>query len=214
MTVFCTLFKPRTSIKGICTDSDGYYQVLCCQNFDMCLPAVFSRSQRSLVSGIEEQENQISINQTEAGVHETLAKINAQTKLETKSKNLLRPHYGVGFQFRGQLYGSLERFQVHINVYWKSFVLPRFQWNLQSFQDLCKHQDQLVRAICQDFVPLVEQAVFRVKKYSTELETKLLRLASFITGNLEQPRVKPNRIKQNVFFFDSLRASVLGEIVL
>ena len=198
---FCALFPKDAVIKGTCnTDQDSHVGI-CKQGENVCESTGFSRSQRSLQENEEINWNVTDNDQTEQRVYKMLLDMDIQEQLQMNSKTTLRANYGVGFQFRGHLYGSLEKFKVHINVYWRSFVLPRFQWNLRSFQKLCTHQDDLIRAICQDFVPLVKQAVAKVKKYSKELKIKLGRLSALIKSDLDESGV----VREKRDLFDSLR---------
>jgi len=205
LSIFCALLNNQTLVEGVCSRKDSHYQRMCTNDYSMCAPATLSRSSRSLKSELEELRNLSqsvtvdSFDSSEQEVHETLVKLGNDNQIETNSKNSLRANYGVGFQFRGKLYGSVEKFKLHINVHWKSFALPKFQWNLKSFQKLCDQSDQLVKSICQDFVPLVKQATSKVDHYSEELKSKLRRISSLVTGDISKARPVSKKKKRDIF---------------
>ena len=198
---FCALFPKEALIRGTCNSENDSHIEICKQGEYVCESTELSGSQRSLLGNTEGNVDVTDNDADEQRVYKMLLNMNVQNQLQMNSKTTLRANYGVGFQFRGHLYGSLEKFKVHVNVYWRSFVLPRFQWNLRSFQKLCTHQDDLIRAICQDFVPLVKQAIAKVTKYSKELKIKLGRLSALIKSDLDKSGV----VREKRDLFDSLR---------
>ena len=90
--------------------------------------------------------------------------------------DLLRPTYGTGFSYLGQILPSTEQYFIHFHITIPDFVLPP-AYDVRDMQNLCNGVTHtIIKKICEDFIPLLTNMAVRIKVYHKNLEQKFKEL--------------------------------------